>query len=279
MRKNKNVSEERNPLIASKSINEEYKPSHWMFTMGFGIFLMILTYVLDSGPIYDMTEASRISGFRAFTTVGAFLLVLDTLLPVLFVGLKAVYCKTENCHPAILAVGFGIVIIFVAMMFWVRLDNIDPGSEFEPSRYTLATAMIYGILPLATSITSGVIFWFSFNPLKNEMHIQEQRAFSECEYLKYEQTKLAKYNADNGDYRTRLAEEEYNRYMSKFNQIKNISTDLKQYFRRQLARIIADPSEAEAITVSAADIPGEDVQMMEIPECLKAQLANMKGVD
>jgi len=77
--------------------------------------------------------------------------------------------------------------------------------------------------------------------------------------------------ADGGDYRSRLAEEELKRYRDKVSEIHSIADDLKQYFRLELAKYLAEPAEVESVTSNASDIQSRKIPVREMPDCLESQ--------
>jgi hypothetical protein len=109
-----------------------------------------------------------------------------------------------------------------------------------------------------------MLFWLSYNPLLIEMCRCEESIYEEQELLIKVRSELAKYNADDSDYRERLVEEEHERYQQKFNEIKVVALDVKSYFRRRLAEILADPKAATILSANEFAAGMTPVEMIDI---------------
>ena len=270
----KKFNSERDPMICSESITAKYKPDHFFLKSAMGWATMALTIVIDACVLWDFVQANRIPinftqyGIGGFGVVAAFLLVLDVLLPITFVAMKRRYCKSDMTPALLIASSFLIVLVFVACMLTVRISLVTPETIERGSR-TYPQAWIFALLPIGTSITSSLLFWMAYNPLLNKMCECEQRAYSEGEKLRSVRSELAKYESDNGDYRTRLVEEEANRYKQKFKEIQAIAVDLKVYYRRRLAEELADPKSASILCANEFEPYAEPAEVMGIPESMK----------
>ena len=264
--------DERDPMISSETIKRKYLPDHYFLKNSMGWATMILTLAIDSCVLVDFVTANRIpvgfgiAGLGGLGVIAAFLLVLDILLPITFIALKRRYCKSDITPMILIIASFAIVLIFVACMLIVRMSLITPETLARGTR-TYPQAWIFALLPIGTSLASSMLFWMAYNPLLNQMCEAEQRVYSEGEKLMRVRSELAKYEADDGDYRLRLIEEEDRRYRSKFAEIKAVAVDIKAYFRRRLAEILADPQAASVLSSSFTE--PEPVEIMDIPESLK----------
>ena len=282
MKTNATGDNERDLMFCSKTIEAKYRPDHFFLKASMGFVALAISMAIDVAVLLDFVRANRIpvgffaDGIGGFGIIAGFILVLDVLLPVSFIALKRRHCRSDMAPWALIGGGFLIVAAFVACMLLVRLSLVTPETIARGSR-TYPQAYVFALLPIGTSVTSAMLFWMAYNPLLKKMHECEQRIFSESEKLRGIQSELAKYDCDNGDYRSRLVEEEHRRYQQKFQEIKNMAADLKAHFRRRLAETLADPNAATVL--SAFDIAPfvERVEMMEIPQFMLRDAGGITG--
>jgi len=270
-------------LLFSETIKEKYRPDHFFLKNIAGWITLLATLLIDTSVLWDFVQANRIPigfslhGLGGFGVVAGFLLVLDILLPIVFVSLKRQYCRTEMT-PKVLVVGsFTIVGIFILSMLAVRWSLVTPETIARGSK-TYPQVIIFGLLPIGTSITSSLLFWLSYNPLLKKMCYLEMVVFSENEKLMNVQSELVKYDCDKGDFRSRLVEAEHSRYQQKFLEIKILDSKLKAYFRRRLAEFLANPRDATILSENEFLPQIESVEMMDVSNCMK-QTTNNGGVE
>lgn len=268
------LQEERDPMIYSSSIKEKYQPDHFFLKSPTGLIAILLIVIIDSAVLMDFVTANRIAvnfsftGLVGFGIIAAYLLVLNVLLPIAFIAIKRNRYGVDNTPSLLIASCFGIVVIFVVCMLAVRWSLVTPDTLASGSR-TYAQAIMFSLLPVGTAMASSLLLFSAYNPLLKKMCFFEQQAFSEGEKLREAQAELAKYEADEGDYLSRLITEEEGRYNQKFEQITAMSPHLKTYFRRKLSSILADPRSA---TILCADKPEPyqgDVKRVTLQDLMK----------
>lgn len=255
-------------FITSETISYKYREDHFLTKTAIGVFLLIATLVLDFFVLIDFVTANRIavgfsvSGISGIAVALTFLLVLDVSMPALVLMIKRQSYRVEKVSWPLAVLVTLMLVTFVVLMVGARWSLVTPDTLSRGSR-TYTQAVIFGLLPVGTSITSAAVFWISYNPLLKRMENCEQRIFSDGEKLREKKIELARYEADTGSYKARLEIEEYLRYKQKFEEIKVVAGDLKAYFRRKLAEKLADPRAITVLSSKEFHPSMDDVEMLE----------------
>jgi len=281
MRKIGAKESKRDYMIYSDTLDQKYKPDMFLLKMSIGVIAMILSVLIDITVLTDFIRANRIhvgfnsEGISGLGAIGGFIFVFDLLLPFAFIALKRRYCRVDMAPWVLIYTGFAVIAVFLACILLIRLSLVIPDDVARGST-TYEQAYIFALLPLATSVTCSIIFWITYNPILIKMRETEQLIFSESEKLMSVQSELEKYESDEGDYLTRLVEEEDRRYQHKMQEIKSIEVDLKAYFRRKLAETLAEPDSASILSAVEFTPYVEPVKLIEIPQSM-LQIISEKG--
>jgi len=284
-RKIKKEEDLRDYMIYSDSIDQKYKPDSIVFHRYFVRFLIFVIIALDAAILVAFAVANRVPpgfslvGASGAGLIGGLILLLDCTLPFAIMALKRRRCGLDVSQKTVIVSALSIVLLFVACIFWIRITLVPPEARMlhvpadilaslPPDSPTVPQAIIFGLLPLATSITGIILVGLTYDPLKIKMQFFEQKIFSESEKLMSVNAELAKYNLDMGDYITRIFEEEHRRYQNKMLEIRAMEVDLKAYFRRRLAETLAQPDSASILSALDYTPYVERVEMMEIPESI-----------
>ncbi len=246
--------------MKKSSFNEiNYKKRGFSKSSTFAFIFMIVAICLDSSITYlifrDVFRADMLSRVIASASTAIGINMLPALMSVM------VRDRRDSRKDPIFWIVLDAIVYLLLMgiLLQIRLDLLEHAraqaeisSQVAPS---MAMAIIFIALPLTTSTISAILMYRGYTPLEDIIVESTQALEDRKQELIELKAELVKYSVyKDKDYLEKLSEQEYKRYLSKYDEIRTMEAELKAYYHQKLMEILADPVKVSAVASARASI-------------------------
>lgn len=223
--------------------------------LGCGFVDAVMMYQLFSSFLYDRPIIKWLS------TIG-FMIAYDIVPAIIGLAQKKKEQSFKINTTVVKALMSVFILVFIGTVYLrlvTRTMIIPSESQMTASLFTsgiesdvenpiaLPFAIVSSLIPLATSIVSYAIGYFSMNPLKVRVSRLRVKQVEIEDRINKLETMLTEYNLKK-DIADRLTKEDHQKYEKTKELVIDISNEYKHYVRVKLAERLGDPTSTNILT-------------------------------